>query len=45
MSESVPENTKADFSEEFYRHHAHRYAEVAHQLLQSVYLRSSHPAP
>ena len=44
MSESVPENTKADFSEEFYRHHAHRYAEVAHQLLQSVYLRSSHPA-
>ena len=33
-----------DYSEEFYRHHAHRYAEVAHQLIQSVYIRSSHPA-
>ena len=44
MSESVPDNTQADFSEEFYRHHAHRYSEVAHQLIQSVYLRSSHPA-
>ena len=33
-----------DFSEEFYRHHAHRYAEVSHQFLQSVYIRSSHPA-
>ena len=33
-----------DYSEEFYRHHAHRYAEVAHQLIQSIYIRSSHPA-
>ena len=44
MREFIPDNTQADFSEEFYRHHAHRYAEVAHQLLQSVYLHSSHPA-
>ena len=44
MSESFPDNTNADFSEEFYRHHSDRYAEVAHKLLQSVYLRSSHPA-
>ena len=33
-----------DYSEEFYRHHAHRYAEVAHRLIQSIYIRSSHPA-
>ena len=32
-----------DYSEEFYRSHAHRYAEVSHQLLQSVYIKSSHP--
>ena len=44
MSESIPDNTQADFSEEFYRHHAQRYAEVAHELIQSIYLRSSHPA-
>jgi hypothetical protein len=33
-----------DYSEGFYRHTARRYAEVAHQFLQSVYVRSSHPA-
>jgi SAM-dependent methyltransferase len=33
-----------DFSEEFYRSHAQRYSEVAHQFIQSVYIRSSHPA-
>jgi SAM-dependent methyltransferase len=33
-----------DFSEAFYRRQAHRYAEVAHQFLQSVYLQASHPA-
>ena len=32
-----------DYSEDFYRHHAQRYSEVAHQLLQSVYIKSSHP--
>ena len=32
-----------DYSEEFYRSHAHRYAEVSQQLLQSVYIKSSHP--
>ena len=36
--------TPADFSEEFYRCHAQRYAEVAHQLIQSIYVQSSHPA-
>ena len=33
-----------DWSEEFYRHHAHRYSDVAHQLLQAFFIRSSHPA-
>ena len=32
-----------DYSERFYRQHARRYAEVAHQFLQSVYVESSHP--
>ena len=44
MSEPGPEDPIVDFSEEFYRHHSGRYAEVAHQLVQSVYIRSSHPA-
>ena len=33
-----------DYSEQFYRENARRYAEVAHQFLQSVYVKSSHPA-
>ena len=33
-----------DWSVEFYRHHANRYSDVAHQLLQAFYVRSSHPA-
>lgn len=33
-----------DYSADFYRSHARRYAEVAHQFLQSVYVTSSHPA-
>ena len=33
-----------DYSEQFYQHYARRYAEVAHQFLQSVYVKSSHPA-
>ncbi len=40
-------DTNADsqeYSESFYAHHADRYAEVAHQYLQSVYIESSHPA-
>ena len=32
-----------DYSEEFYARYASRYAEVSHQLLQSVYIESSHP--
>jgi SAM-dependent methyltransferase len=32
-----------DTSTEFYRHHARRYAEVAHAFLQSVYVDASHP--
>lgn len=34
----------ADYSARFYANHAERYAEVSHQWLQSVYIRSSHPA-
>ena len=44
MSELSDTNKSADFSAEFYRHHAERYLEVAHQFLQSVYIKSSHPA-
>ena len=44
MDKSPPGKKPLDFSEEFYRQHAHRYAEVSHQLLQSIYIRSSHPA-
>ena len=32
-----------DYSEKFYGEYADRYAEVARQLLQSVYIESSHP--
>ena len=35
--------TSPDYSPDFYRHHAQRYAEVADQFLQSVYTKSSHP--
>jgi SAM-dependent methyltransferase len=38
------ESQSVDYSEEFYKHHAQRYSEVSHQLLQSVYVSSSHPA-
>ena len=44
MFESPHDKKQPDYSEEFYKHHAHRYAEVSHQLIQSVYIRSSHPA-
>ena len=44
MSESSQTEDHTDYSEEFYEQHSERYAEVAHQLLQSVYIRSSHPA-
>ena len=40
----MDEFQSVDYSEEFYKHHAQRYSEVSHQLLQSVYLSSSHPA-
>ena len=33
-----------DFSENFYRQHARRYAEVSHNFIQSVYIEASHPA-
>jgi SAM-dependent methyltransferase len=42
MSES--QNSLPDYSEEFYRLNAKRYSEVSHQLLQSIYIKSSHPA-
>ena len=38
------ESQSVDYSEEFYKQHARRYSEVSHQLLQSVYVSSSHPA-
>ncbi len=31
-----------EYSESFYAHYSERYAEVAHQYLQSVYIESSH---
>ena len=33
-----------NLSEEFYSAHAQRYAQVAHQFIQSVYTHTSHPA-
>ena len=33
----------ADYSEAFYRQYARRYAEVSHNFIQSVYIKSSHP--
>ena len=44
MCLSQHDEERPDFSEEFYRSHAERYAEVAHELIQSIYVRSSHPA-
>ena len=42
MAESPDREASLGFSEEFYKDHAYRYAEVSHKLLQSVYVRSSH---
>ena len=44
MFESPQSEEQIAYSEGFYRRHSERYAEVAHQLLQSVYIHSSHPA-
>ena len=44
MSNIQEQPHSEDYSEDFYRHHAERYSEVAHLLLQSVYVKSSHPA-
>ena len=44
MSEIQSQGQSEDYSEDFYRHHAQRYSDVAHQFLQSVYIKSSHPA-
>ena len=35
--------TSTDYSPEFYRDQANRYSQVAHEFVQSVYLKSSHP--
>lgn len=43
MTPSPSERRQPEYSASFYSHHAERYAEVAHQYLQSVYLESSHP--
>ena len=37
------DNEGTDFSEAFYVQHASRYAKVAHEFLQSVYIESSDP--
>ena len=34
--------TSPDYSTDFYRHYAQRYAQVADQFLQSVYTKTSH---
>jgi SAM-dependent methyltransferase len=44
MGACSDDKPQPDFSEAFYRHHAQRYADVSHQFLQSVYIRSSHAA-
>ena len=33
-----------DYSEDFYREYARRYAEVSHNFIQSVYTETTHPA-
>ncbi len=35
--------TMMDYSESFYTTHARRYAEVSHELRQSIYIEASHP--
>ncbi|MCH8107646.1 MAG: class I SAM-dependent methyltransferase [Chloroflexi bacterium] len=35
--------TTRDYSPEFYRDHSKRYSQIAHEFLQSVYQKSSHP--
>ena len=35
-------NSESEYSPVFYRTHARRYAEVAHEFLQSVYISSTH---
>ena len=44
MGTSPNDHLDRDFSERFYQSYATRYAEVAHQFLQSIYIKSSHPA-
>ena len=35
--------SESEYSPSFYQHHAERYAQVSHDLKQSVYIRSTHP--
>ena len=44
MPECSTSENEPDYSAAFYRDHAERYADVAHQFLQSVYIKSSHAA-
>ncbi len=44
MFEFQSSESPVDYSEEFYRSHAKRYSDVAHQLIQSVYIKSSQEA-
>ena len=42
LHQSKRNRSISDYSAGFYRKHARRYAEVAHQYLQSVYVSASH---
>ena len=44
MNQTLDYEKQADYSEDIYRYYSHRYSEVSHQLLQWIYVRSSHPA-
>ena len=37
-------SSDSTYSPEFYRKRSERYAQVSHELIQGVYIRSSHPA-
>ena len=37
-------SNESTYSPEFYRSHAERYAQVSHELIQGIYVGSSHPA-
>ena len=44
MGESSESTEPIDYSEKFYQRNSQRYAQVSYQLLQSIYIHSSHSA-